>query len=641
MLFWLLFWFPLNNPYPASDSLQKIYYSSFTAQPKTLDPAKSYSAEEVLFTSQILEPLFSYAEEAPPYRLIPATATQMPQIEYHKNDNVTVYTIHIKPGILYQPHPALPSKRTLVADDYVYEIKRLADPAVSSPIYGLMREYIVGFDTYATRLSRETKGQGYLDLRRYPLEGVRSVDPYTLEIKIKGQYSQFIFWLAMPFFSPIPWEVDQYYSRQGSLMSFSWNPVGTGPFMMTENNPNARIMLKKNPNYRLAEKVQLDKAIFTLEKESIPRWIKFLQGYYDLSGVSTDAFDSVIQINAEGKAVLTSEMQAKGLRLDIQSDPSIFYFGFNMLDPVVGGSSERARKLRLAISIAINYEENIALFLNGRGKPAQSPLPPGIFGYKEGRLGMNPYVYRWGAHGVERRSIAEAKALMTAAGYPHGRDPSTGKALLLNYDVPATGGADDKASLDWMQKQFEKIGIALNIRATLYNRFQEKMRTGNVQMYSWGWNADYPDPENFFFLLYGPNGKVKHGGENASNYHNLKFDALYSKMKSRPNDEERQRIIDEMINYVRYDSPWVFGIYSQSLTLSHSWVAPIKPNPMITGTLKNRVIDFNQRERLRLAWNKPIVWPLFLMMGIIVLIVLPVVHTYRKKQQAAAKRVGL
>ena len=639
MLFWLLFWFPLNNPYPAGDSLQKIYYSSFAAQPKTLDPAKSYSAEEVLFTAQIYEPLFTYAEEAPPYQLIPATATQMPQVEYHQKDNITVYTIHVKPGILYQPHPALNSKRTLVADDYVYEIKRLADPAVSSPIYGLMREYIVGFDTYAKQLSRETQGQGYLDLRQYPLEGVRSVDPYTLEIKIKGQYAQFVFWLAMPFFSPIPWEVDQYYSRQGAMLNLSWDPVGTGPFMMTENNPNARITLEKNPHYRFVDKVQLDKVIFTLEKESIPRWIKFLQGYYDLSGVSTDAFDSVIQINRAGEAVLTSEMQAKGLRLDIQSDPSIFYFGFNMLDPVVGGSSERARKLRLAISIAINYEENIALFLNGRGKPAQSPLPPGIFGYKDGKAGINPYVYHWGAHGLERRSIEVAKALMTAAGYPHGRDPATGKALLLNYDVPATGGADDKASLDWMQKQFEKIGIALNIRATLYNRFQDKMRTGNVQMYSWGWNADYPDPENFFFLLYGPNGKVKHGGENASNYHNLKFDALYSKMKNRPNDVERQRIIDEMINILRYDSPWVFGIYSQSLTLSHSWVAPIKPNPMIMGTLKKRVIDFNQRERLRLAWNKPIVWPIFLMMGILVLIVLPVFHAYRKKQQAGARRV--
>ena len=329
------------------------------------------------------------------------------------------------------------------------------------------------------------------------------------------------------------------------------------------------------------------------------------------------------------------------MRLNVETEPSIFYFGFNMLDPVVGGGSERARKLRQAISIAINYDENIALFLNGRGKPAQSPIPPGIFGFKDGASGVNPYVYHWGKQGLKRRSIEDAKALMKSAGYPNGRDPKTGKSLLLHYDVPATGGPDDKATLDWMQKQFEKIGIALNIRATHYNRFQEKMRTGNVQMYSWGWNADYPDPENFFFLLYGGNGKVKHGGENASNYSNPKFDMLFKEMKNRPNDAKRQALIDEMVECLRHDAPWIFGIYSQSLTLSQQWVAPLKPNPMSMGTLKYRNIDIRLRNQLRSSWNKPIIWPMLLLLGGCLLVLLPFVQAYRKKQQAGAKRVRL
>ena len=58
------------------------------------------------------------------------------------------------------------------------------------------------------------------------------------------------------------------------------------------------------------------------------------------------------------------------------------YMGFNMLDPVVGGASERARKLRLAISIAIDQEEFISVFQNGRGVPAMHPIPPGITGYR-------------------------------------------------------------------------------------------------------------------------------------------------------------------------------------------------------------------------------------------------------------------
>lgn len=610
-------------------------------QPKTLDPAKSYESNEALFTSQIYEPLLTYDQEARPYRLAPLTASDMPTLQYDATSNTTVYTLHLKPGLLYQPHVALAPGRVLVADDYVYEIKRMADPAVNSPIYGLMRDYIVGFDVYAKGLARETQGQGYLDLRDYPMEGVRALDPNTLEIKIKGQYPQFIFWLAMPFFSPIPWEVDRYYANHGSSMNFNWNPVGTGPFMMTENNPNARIVLEKNPNYRDVKTLQLDKAIFTLEKEAIPRWIKFLQGYYDLSSISADSFDSAIHISETGEPLLTQDMQHKGLQLYAETDPSIFYFGFNMLDPVVGGSSERARKLRLAISIAVNDDENIALFLNGRGKPAQSPLPPGIFGYREGEPGVNPYVYRWGPHGLKRRSIKDAQALMKAAGYPHGRDPSTGHQLLLHYDVPATGGPDDKATLDWMKKQFEKLGIALNIRATHYNRFQEKMRTGNAQMYSWGWNADYPDPENFFFLLYGKNGKVKHGGENASNYNNPRFNQLFDEMKNRPNDATRQVIIDEMIECLRHDAPWIFGVYRQSLTLNQKWVAPFKPNPMSMGTLKYRVIDLQERNTLRSLWNKPIIWPLLLMLVLFIVVLVPFIVAYQKKQQAAAQRVSL
>lgn len=641
MLFWLFLWLPFNNPYPAAESLQAIYYSSFSAQPKTLDPAKSYASEEAQFTAQIYEPPLAYEHDARPYRLMPLTASEMPNIQYLKDRNISIYTIHLKTGLHFQPHPALSSTRELLAEDYVYQIKRLADPAVNSPIYGLMRDYIVGFDTFAQQLPPLHLRPNYLDLRMYPLKGIHVLDPYTFEIQIKGKYPQFIFWLAMPFFSPIPWEVDQYYANPKNKMNFSWNPVGTGPFMMTKNNPNAHIILEKNPNYREINQLHLDKAIFTLEKESIPRWIKFLQGYYDLSGISADSFDSAIQMMPSGKPILTHEMKEKGIRLTTETDPSIFYFGFNMLDPIVGGTSERARKLRLAISMVINYDENIALFLNGRGIPAQSPIPPGIFGYKEGKAGMNPYVYRWEGQGLKRRSLQEARALMSAAGYPNGKDPKTGKPLLLHYDVPATGGPDDKAQFNWMQKQFAKLGIALNVRAIHYNRFQENMRTGNAQMYSWGWNADYPDPENFFFLLYGPNGKVKYGGENASNYDNPKFNALFNAMKNLPNDAKRQAIIDQMIECLRHDAPWVFGLYTKSLTLGQQWVSPLVPNPMSMSTLKYRKINYDLRNQLRLEWNKPIIWPLILMISIALLILLPFVYTYYKKLHAAAPRVNL
>ena len=125
--------------------------------------------------------------------------------------------------------------------------------------------------------------------------------------------------------------------------------------------------------------------------------------------------------------------------------------------------------------------------------------------------------------------------MLAQAGYPGGIDPKTNLPLLLHYDVATSSSPDDKARFHWLRKQFAKIGIALDIRSTLYNRFREKVRTGKAQIFSWGWMADYPDPENFLFLLYGPNGKVKNGGENAANYSNETVDELYEQIKNLPN----------------------------------------------------------------------------------------------------------
>lgn len=689
-----------NNPYATIADSKKIYYSSFTEQPKTLDPAEAYSASSYMFMEQIYEPLLEYDYYKRPYALIPLSAASMPELHYFDQNNqplsedapniaYSVYVIHIKKGMLYQPHPAFAQdaqhhyryinnkedtskqyelkdfkftdSREVKAADYIYEIKRLADPAVSSPIYGLMSDHIIGFQEFAKQLP---KGQAWIDLRDYELEGLKEIDPYTFQITIKGVYPQFIFWLAMPFFVPIPWEADQFYAqpgRQEKNLTLDWYPVGSGPFILSENNPNKRMVLEKNPNYRevffpesterqdidagyahaVGRKIPLiEKAIFTLEKESIPRWNKFLQGYYDLSGISSESFSQAIQFTQQGEAVLSPDMQAKHIRLRKSKDLGIYYLGFNMIDPIVGGYSQKARNLRQAISIAINYEENISLFLSGRGEPAQGPLPPGIFGFKEGKEGINPYVYDWnGTHRV-RKNIKEARRLLKEAGYPRGIDPKTGQALILHYDIPVLGGPDDKAQLEWMRKQFSALGIDLDIRATLSNRFEDKMRTGNAQIFSWGWLADYPDPENFLFMLYGPNGKVLYGGENASNYQNEEYDRLFEAMKNRPNDPIRAQLIDKMLEKIRYDAPWAWGITSETFILSQPWMAPVKPNTINLGQLKYIDIDTHMRNQLRNAWNQALLWPVFILIIIGALCCLPLFLTYIQYRKSKAPRLS-
>lgn len=693
---------PLNSPYPASEELGNILYFAFPEPPKHLDPAVAYSVDEYSLIAQIYEPPLQYHYLKRPYTLTPLAAAEMPKVTYldHQGNILpedtpaeaiafSEYLITIRPGIYFQPHPAfakdaqgnflyhrltdLPANirkpsdfphqgsRELTAEDYVYQIKRLVHPQIHSPIAGLMQGYIVGLAEFSAALERryrEEKPNGFLDVRPYQISGVRVLDRYRYVIRIRGKYPQFKYWLAMPFFAPVPWEADQFYAQRPLIernLTLDWYPVGTGPYLLAENNPNRRIVLVRNPNFHgetypdqgepedtikglLADAGQplpfADEIQFILERESIPAWNKFLQGYYEASGISSDSFDQAIRFGTQNQVELTEALKAKGIQLQTEVAPSVFYLGFNMLDPVVGGLEEPKRKLRQAISIALDYEEYIAIFLNGRGIPAQSALPPGIFGYLEGPAGINPYLYEWRNGQPQRKSIDYARRLLAEAGYPGGRDPKTGQPLLLYLDTPG-GGPEDKARLAWYRKQFEKLGLELVIRATDYNRFQQKMRVGLAQIFTWGWNADYPDPENFFFLFYSLNGKVKYGGENAANYANPEFDRLFEQMRNLDDTPERLELIQKLQTILRRDAPWVFGFHPKNFTLYHGWLTNVKPNPLATGTLKYLRLDPKQRATARKLWNQPIWWPLWLLLLGLVAAWLPAWLKYRQRMQEA------
>ncbi len=680
-----------NNPHTKHHT-QNTRYSVFTGTPKTLDPARSYSSDETLFTAQIYEPPLQYHFLKRPYTLVPLTLKAMPTISYFnaagkklahntnpKNIAYTVYDLYLKPNIFYQPHPAFvkdyrqltqtdlkhihnikdfkhTNSRELKAEDYVYQIKRLASPRVQSPIFSLMTKHIIGFEAFEKNLAKASKPGQWLDLRKYLLEGVKVLGPYHYQIKLKGVYPQFLYWLAMPFFAPIPWEADQFYSQLGMKernLSFDWQPIGTGAYLLSENNPNKEMILTKNPNFHIerfpsegestdqdngylkfaGQTLPLtDRYVFSLDKESIPRWNKFLQGYYDVSGVGADSFDQAIKIDQNGNPILTPSMKAKGIKLQTSVSPAIFYLGFNMLDKIVGGYSEQQKKLRQAITIAIDYEEFISIFRNGRGVAAMGPIPPAIFGHEKGKKGINNIVYTWNGHKAQRKPLAVAKQLMKEAGYPNGINPKTGKPLLLTY--AATGNEpDDKARFNWLRKQFAKLGIKLNIETTQYNQFQKKIRSGNAQLFDWGWMADYPDPENFLFLLYGPNGKVKYGGENASNYENAQFDALFNQIKNLPNGPERQQKIKQALEILRQDAPWVWGLHSIDFKLTHQWNDDGKPNMIANNLLKYKKSDIALRKKLQQQWNQPILWPLWVFIGIIVVLLIPMIIAYTLRQR--------
>ena len=691
-----------NDPYPASDAGRNILYTAFTDRPKHLDPAQSYSEDEITFTAQIYEPALQYHYLKRPYQLIASTVEQVPQARYFdvqgkelaadapaESIAESLYELKLKKGIRFQPHPAFAvnrhgqpeylgknvadgrqkitdfaqtGTRELLADDYIYQLKRLAHPRLHSPIFGMMADKIVGLKALGDDLSKAAKnlsGDEWLDLDTYPLSGVEKVDSHTWRIRLKGKYPQFLYWLAMPFFAPVPREVDRFYAQPGMAaknLTLDWWPVGTGPFMLSENDPNRRMVLSRNPNFhgqtypcegeagdREAGLLDdcgkplpfIEQAVFTREKESIPYWNKFLQGYFDASGISSDSFDQAVRVNVGGDVALSDEMRDKGIRLLTSVKPSTFYMGFNMLDPLVGGLSLRSTKLRQAISIAIDQEEYISIFANGRGIAAQGALPPGIFGYEAGEEGIDKVVYDWVDGKPKRKSVEAAKKMMSEAGYSNGRDEKTGEPLVVNLDT-TSGGMGEKSRLDWLTRQFAKIDVQLVVRTTDFNRFQDKVRKGNVQLYYLGWNADYPDPENFFFLLDGNEGKVAKGGENASNYANPEFDRLFARMKNMDNTPQRLAIIRQMTGILQHDAPWVFGLHPKSYTLGHRWLKNRKPNDVGNNILKYQRIDAAERTAARLAWNRPVLWPLLLGLLVILLAVVPGYLGYRRREQRAA-----
>ncbi len=697
----------------------RTYYTTFDEPPKYLDPARSYFSNEYDILAQIYEPLIQYHYLKRPYELTPLTAESVPQPAYYDRRgrrlpadvppgkvHRAVYEIEIKKGTMFQNHPAFAKapdgtllyhklntqdvaditeiadfaktdSRELTSGDYIYQIMRLADPRLHCPILPILEKYILGMTEFKKSLSddidkqrkerKQKAGAAYnmtldekqnplvIDYNKYPLPGVKKITDHSFRITLKKKYPQFVYWLAMPFFSPMPREADLFYAQnvlKEKNINLNRFPVGTGPYRIDTFKPQREIVLARNENYHPdpypsegetgdLEKGLLkdagkqmpfiDKLVFKLETEAIPRWNKFLQGYYDASGISSDSFDQSINVSASGGIELTKFIRDKNISLHTSVSSTTYYTGFNMSDKVVGGYSNKAKKLRQAISIALDYGEFIEIFANGRGIAAMSPLPPGIFGYTEGKEGINPYVYDWDekAGKAKRKTIEEARRLMTEAGYPEGRGES-GEPLVIAFDNAWTG-AGSKQRINWFIKKFKTIGIQLENRTTDYNRYQDKMASGNIQFFFLGWNADYPDPENFFFLLYGPNAKVAHKGENQANYSNAEFDRLFRKMENMDNSPERLAIIKEMTRILQDDSPWVWAYHPVGFTLMHQWVGNIKPNAMSNNTKKYMNLDQARRSELRYSWNRPVLWPVAAAVLVLLITALPAIKSVRKR----------
>ncbi len=686
-----------NNPWPSGAAATNTLFSGVQeSSPRHLDPTASYWTNDTAYTYQIYEPLYGYHYLKRPFQLVPKTAREVAKPRYIGKDGQplpddapaeavaeSIYDVPIKPGILYQPHPAfardaqgqyvyhhmkpgeLGTRRTpldfeqqgtreLVAEDFVYALKRHATTRITAPIFSTFAEFVVGLKDYGELIKKEdaklTAGldrasldKPFLDFRRWPLAGASAPEKYLLRVRIKGKYPQWSYWMQMTFMAPVPWEADAFYAQPGmaerGLSLDSW-PVGTGPYMMVEYIKDRRHVMKRNPNYRgepypcegmpgdkeagLLDDCGktmpfIDTLVSTIDREAVPMQTKFRQGYYDLQVFERTDTGMSYLVGMQDSEDVRREYLDKGFRLARGNDVNSYFIAFNMLDPVIGDGDTpeqkaKNRKLRQAISIAIDWEEYSKVFPKKAGSTAMSPLPQGIFGSREGTPeGVNPITHRVVNGQYVRRPIEDAKKLLAEAGYPNGRDARTGKPLVLNYDFYAAASPEFKPEIDWVVRQFAKIDIQLEVRATDNNQFQDKVRKGKYQVFWLGWNADYPDAENFLFLLTTLAGKTKYDGENTSNYANPEYDRIFDRMKAMDDGPEKQKLIDQLVAIVREDAPWTMGFFPYSSAAVQHWVYNSKSAILIRDHARYLRVDPKERAAKLEAWNQPVWWPLGLL----------------------------
>ena len=710
-----------NNPLPDGAAASNTSFSAVVENsPRHLDPTASYWSNDTPYTYQIYEPLYGYHYLKRPFVLVPKTAQEVVQPVYlDKAGKVlaadapgelvaeSVYDIRIKPGVLFQPHPAfavdekgahryhamkpgaLGERRTpldfehtgtreLTAEDFVYALKRHATTRITTPIYGIFSEYVLGLKEYGEQIKAEdtklragldsaSQDKPFLDFRRWPLAGASAPEKHLFRVRIKGKYPQWSYWMTLTFVAPVPWEADAFYAQPGfaavGLTLDTW-PVGTGPYMMTEFVKDRRHVMKRNPNYRgepypcegapgdkeagllddCGKRMPfIDSFVSTIEREAVPQRGKFRQGFYDIEVFERTDTGLDYLVAMQDSEEVRREYTEKGFRLPKFNDVTSWLIGFNMLDPVIGvgeTAEQRARnrKLRQAISVAIDWEEFSKVFPKKGGETAMGPLPDGLFGSRHGTLeGINPVTHRVVDGKSVRRPIEDARRLMVEAGYPNGRDAKTGRPLVVNYDVYFPATPERKPEIDWVVRQFAKIDIQLEVRATDNNQFQDKVRKGKYQVFWLGWLADYPDAENFLFLLYGPNGKTRFDGENTANYENPEFDKLFAQMKLLDDGPQKQALIDKMVKTAQDDAPWSFGYFPYSSSAAQSWVRNHKPAVLIRDHGRYLRLDTAERVKRLKEWNEPVWWPVVLAtLGLAALVFLAV-RSFRRRERMNAR----
>ena len=550
----------------------KTLHVLLTKQESVMDPAVASDITTASINENIFEPMLAYDYLARPLKLKVNTLTAMPTI----SDGGKTYVMHLQHGIMFAPDPAFHHQtRELVAQDYVYAIKRLYDPSLKSPWLFMFEGKLLGDEKL--RADKLPAGKKF-DMQTQ-IAGLQALDKYTVQIRLNAPDTNFLFILATTATGAVAKEVvDTYGNQVGN------HPVGTGPFMVTQWQRSFQIELSKNPQYRttpfeadpgsdpaakaIAARLKgqslplVDKVEISIVEEQQARVLGFLNREFDfLEQVPPPLAEMVLK---GGK--LKPELQQQGIQLSMFPTLQTYYMWMNMEDPVLGGYTPEKIALRRAIALAYNSKEDISLMEKGLAIQAQSPLPPSVLGYDANFV--SPVQY----------DIQLANALLDHFGYQRGADhyrrlpDGQPLQLLMHTEANASGRLRDEV---W-RKNMDALGIHIQFKADKHSEIIHAARLGKVQMTEADWIADFPDGENFYQLLYG--GNV--GRANYARFNLPAFNRLYEQSQTMADSPERRHLYRQMALLLHAYNPWVLRTHPLSADVTQPWLQNFLRHPV-------------------------------------------------------------
>lgn len=510
-----------------------------------------YSGNE---TGKVYEGLFEFHPFKRPYQIIPNLAESLPLVSA---DGLT-YTFKIKKGVLFHDSPCFPDGigRELKADDFLFSIRRLADPRLNAKGWWLVDDKILGLNEWRTANST-------LEASNYeePIEGLKKIDDHSFQVVLKKPFPQFLYALAMPYTFVVAKEAVTHFGKE-----FLNHPVGTGAFILPTFEQTNIITYNKNPKFReklypsegedgddkkglladAGKKLPLvDKIVVHILPEDQTQWLNFQKGKADLLELKS-SYERAVNENKE----VHSNLKSKGIRVTMDPMLDVTFFAFNHENPIF-----KNRKLRQALSLSYNRAEANKLFYNNYAFEAQGVIPPGLGGYR--KEFKNPYV---------KYDLVQAKKLLAEAGYPDGKG-------LPEIIIETRNDTTPRQMVEHLAKCFEKLGVKARAGVSTWPELIKKVTTKQHQMYTMAWGADYPDAENFLGLLYCPN---QAPGSNGSNYCNPDYDALFKQSTIMQDSPERSAFYEKMNEMSGLDVPWIYGFHRTEFFVMQAWLKNFK-----------------------------------------------------------------